>query len=422
MPKIPRRDWDTYTDPESPEYVPTDQEIKEEEQLRGTILNELGYIQRQLSHPKEDPFTGEKSKFEVTDPELIWDNINHTRTHFLDKIRDPELKAELEKKIQEIEKQVYKQYIPFVDSQIDSFGYVNSPLKEFPSGRVMSPIEVKQHFDQARYTLERLGLSEKEKMEFIFELTRLENKFERYKSEPTLFTFEEIEESLFRDLTNFRTYHFEAAGGFRKTFGSEEGEKDKLKEIERLEYKSHRLKEIAARMLKKQNRDDCQKRAHGLDEFLGHLKDNITLPRESLALEGKLKDLLQRLIGKEEIDESVMEEFKKQLTEMEKKRSGSATGTIKRCQSLFEKIKKALAGETIHEEDEQIMIDIGDINWAWSRLGLESGATEAEVKKAYHQLAMKYHPDRNNSSEAEGQMKKINAAFDFIKRMSKTTE
>jgi len=433
MPRIPRRDWDTYTDPESSEYAPTDQEIKqeieeeeqqkkEEEQLRGTILRELDYLHRTLTHPKEDPFSGEVSKFGVTDPELIWDDLDQTRSRFLKKIKDPEMIRELEKKIEEIEKQVYKQYIPFVESQINSFGWENCPLREFIPHRKMRVEEVKEHFDQARYTLGRLELSEKEKTEFIFELDRLENKLERYQAEPTLFRFEEIEESLFRDLTNFRMYHFEVAHDFKKTFGSERAENDELTEIERLEYKGHQLQEIASRMLKEQNRDDCQKRSQGLSEFFGHLKDNVTLPRESLALEGKLKDILGRLIGKESVDESVIDEFREQLTEMKSKRSGSATGTIKRCESLFEKIKRSLAGETVDEEDEQIMIDIGDINWAWSRLRLERDSSMAEAKEAYHKLALKYHPDRNKSPDAEKKMRKINAAYDFIERVNKGKE
>lgn len=55
-------------------------------------------------------------------------------------------------------------------------------------------------------------------------------------------------------------------------------------------------------------------------------------------------------------------------------------------------------------------------------LGLEPGATEDEVKKAYRKLSMKYHPDkvRHLGKEfrnvAEEKMKEINVAYDFFKK------
>lgn len=54
-------------------------------------------------------------------------------------------------------------------------------------------------------------------------------------------------------------------------------------------------------------------------------------------------------------------------------------------------------------------------------LGLDSSATDDEVKKAYRRLAMKYHPDRvENLGEevrrnAEEQFKRINQAYETIK-------
>lgn len=48
-------------------------------------------------------------------------------------------------------------------------------------------------------------------------------------------------------------------------------------------------------------------------------------------------------------------------------------------------------------------------------LGVEKGADEAELKKAYRKLAMKYHPDRNpDSKEAEAQFKEITEAYEVL--------
>src|SRR5512136_2221158 len=45
-------------------------------------------------------------------------------------------------------------------------------------------------------------------------------------------------------------------------------------------------------------------------------------------------------------------------------------------------------------------------------LGVKKTATEAELKKAYRKLAMKYHPDRNKGEKAaEDKFKEINEAY-----------
>lgn len=48
-------------------------------------------------------------------------------------------------------------------------------------------------------------------------------------------------------------------------------------------------------------------------------------------------------------------------------------------------------------------------------LGLDKGADEAAIKKAYRKLAMKYHPDRNpGDKEAEEKFKEINEAYEVL--------
>jgi DnaJ family protein B protein 4 len=47
-------------------------------------------------------------------------------------------------------------------------------------------------------------------------------------------------------------------------------------------------------------------------------------------------------------------------------------------------------------------------------LGVSQDATEAEIKKAYRQLSLKYHPDRNPSDEAKSTFQKIGEAYETL--------
>ena len=60
------------------------------------------------------------------------------------------------------------------------------------------------------------------------------------------------------------------------------------------------------------------------------------------------------------------------------------------------------------------------MNNPYEVLGVSPSATDEEIKKAYRDLAKKYHPDKYVDSPladvAEQKMKEINEAYDVIKQ------
>src|SRR5881398_137536 len=56
----------------------------------------------------------------------------------------------------------------------------------------------------------------------------------------------------------------------------------------------------------------------------------------------------------------------------------------------------------------------------YATLGVDRGAGDDEIKRAYRKLAMTYHPDRNNGSlEAEEKFKSITEAYDVLRDPNK---
>ena len=59
----------------------------------------------------------------------------------------------------------------------------------------------------------------------------------------------------------------------------------------------------------------------------------------------------------------------------------------------------------------------------YDTLELPTTATDAEVKKAYRKLALKYHPDKNpGDSVAEEKFKAVAEAYDILSNPTKTTK
>ncbi|KAJ2890061.1 mdj1 protein precursor, partial [Coemansia aciculifera] len=55
----------------------------------------------------------------------------------------------------------------------------------------------------------------------------------------------------------------------------------------------------------------------------------------------------------------------------------------------------------------------------YSVLGVKRDSSQAEIKKAYYQLAKKYHPDANKAAEAKDKFLKIQEAYDTLGDESK---
>lgn len=55
----------------------------------------------------------------------------------------------------------------------------------------------------------------------------------------------------------------------------------------------------------------------------------------------------------------------------------------------------------------------------YEELGLNRGASQSDIKKAYFQLAKKYHPDVNKTEQAKEKFASINNAYETLSDESK---
>ncbi|MFH1704716.1 MAG: DnaJ domain-containing protein [Patescibacteria group bacterium] len=419
MPKFHELNWEKGFDPESEEYAPTKADIASDLIIKEELSRSFADIERELNHPTEDRVTGEKSKFHVTDPNDLFDSLAYLQVDYLDKVKDPELLKKLKVAFTKLEKKVYKQFIPFIDTRINLIGLNNSPFEKYKYRLGISVKEIEGYFTQARLILEHFKISGEVKIDFLNEINRLQEKFERYLKEPGLFSFERVEEELQKELSDIAwSEYFSRPDNNLKAFDNERARDEDLLKLNSFLLKAQLMQEISKGMLDKEIKESCEARAKSLFEYVEYLKAKSEAPRELLGMEAELMDLLNQTENGGRADFERLEVIGVRLKEMKKKRLGAdQAAIIDRISKLFSKTQRVASGEVIDEDEERFEFETTGVDWAWSLLGVERNASKDEVRRAYHKLVLKYHPDRSKMKDAENKMKRINEAFGLIRRV-----
>ncbi len=436
MPKLGRRDIERFTDPDDDENAPASGELEEDEKGALSIGYDLMDMERtvgkrrnpnrqrllndnELFDPSYDPF---ESYYQGADPNDLFAQLAYMRQD-VSSIRDTETRQAMLDRISNLEKEMYTQYIPFLEDQLDRFGYSHSLRGRHQFGGEGMPSEdVADIFAQAKEAAKAKGLSNEERRDFEFDLSELEEKFEAYQKEPTLYTFDE--EFHYLQGKTYSTSYWDRYGGVRdpsRQFGSDEARQQNRDRLHALLERASPVEQLADQMHDAKIRERCLTKIRDLVQTLEHQLLDVERPHDARSLEGIMKDYTARLRDGEELDSAILQEVTSQF-EAFKEKFGANDAQTRSLEKILTRLKKAFQGDVRSEEDERFDVDPTQAGWAWKVLGLKSDATRKDAEHAFHELGFKYHPDKNKDPGAEEKFKKISGAYELIKSVLKARD
>lgn len=414
--------WEDQLNSASEEFNPSGQELRDEENLKDELWQELHSI---IDILESDKYYRIKASEDIperiapVDPFKLREILQQVQLRGIN-LQDSRDRARLDRKIKEIELKIYHHFIPFIESRIHLFGWHNSPLTKGGLPKKLTPRYVENFFKNAYQDVENSELLPDEKIVLLAELNRLQEKFKNYQKEPILFNFEFLEQELYEQLHDLALSRMVASMRVKESGRAElTGEQtiEQRRSIEQLTQKGKQLRELVSQITDAEIKKEYGQKVKLLLSWITREKHFQEAPVELAWLDARSRDLWQRarqIQEKVKVSEQEIDEIEVSLDQLEEK-----IGPMEEIQKIAARlriVRMIIQGKEVNEEDELLNLPAEGPDWAWRRLGIAPDASFTKVKRVYRQLAIKHHPDINRGdAKAEEMMKKINEAYGFIR-------
>lgn len=409
MPKVPDHEWGEYLNPEGEEHAPTKAEIAEDQRLFRDAMEELRAVSEELDG--KDPYTGERIHTSHIDPDDMRMHLGYLERDYFDKIHDSELKSKLSECITQVERKLFKQFIPFLAGRIFWYGRQRSPMEQDTPGRDISEAEIDRIFENAYETIQRLNVSGDAQVDVLQEIDALKDRFERYVAEPLIFTFERYEETLEHRVWEVEMTHARPLINQVRLSPSLEAVEQEGALFEELLEVASGLRKIAERMPNLQMKERYLNRADALIRRIEMIRARLEAPENFARLDARVRDYYERARRGEKLSEEHVADLVKEFEAMRSIISGAHLHQL--LDDLEKKIwrlRQVITGETSDEE----RFSFSGSDWAWNILGVDKNASVEEVKSAYRSLARRYHQTLTEQIANKERMQRINEAYELV--------